>query len=144
MLRHWLLCALLLGGFFLQIRNFNYYRVERQRKWDEARVYLESDVCADAITRAQLGTFNLCERAEHIVSESPTTAAFYDILNDWYPCGHGRCDYALDWLYSRLHWIIMFILVLGTLIYYKWVDHQNVRMFTRMSLPTRLENIKVD
>jgi len=23
-------------------------------------------------------------------NESPTEAAMYDILNDWYPCGHGR------------------------------------------------------
>ena len=138
MLRRWLLGVLLTGGLLLQLRNFNRYRVERRRQHDEARVYLESDVCADAITRAQLGTFNLCERAEHIVSEPPAPAAFYDILNDWYPCGHGRCDGAFDWLYSRLHWIVMFVGVLGTMIYFKWVDHQNVQMFSRMRLPTRL------
>lgn len=140
MIRRWIGGFLSVGLFLLQIRSFNRYRVERRRQHDEARVYLESDVCADPITRAQLGNFNLCERAEHIVDESPTTAALYDILNDWYPCGHGRCDYALDWFWARLHWIIMFVGIIGTMIYIKWVDHQNVQMFSRMTLPTRLTN----
>lgn len=133
-----LLFVMVIGALLLQLRNFNRYRVERRRKHEEARVYLESDVCADAITRAQLGKFNLCESAEHIIAESPTTAAMYDILNDWYPCGHGRCDGVLDWFYSRIHWIVLFVGVLGTMIYFKWVDYQNVQMFSRMQLPTRL------
>jgi len=119
----------------LQFRNFNRYRVERTRKHSEARVYLNSDVCADAITRSQLGRFNLCEKAEHIVDESPTEAAMYDIVNDWYPCGHGRCEGTLDWLWSHIHWIFLCLLVSGMMIYFKWVDYQRDRMFTRLTLP---------
>ena len=55
MYRRWLLGFLVTGTLLLQFRNYNQYRVERRRKHEEARVYLESDVCADAITRAQLG-----------------------------------------------------------------------------------------
>ena len=87
----------------LQIRNYNRYRVEHRRQFKEAMTYLHSDVCVDAQTRADLGTFNLCDRAEHILDENPSSAAFYDILNDWYPCGHGRCEGAMDWLTANMH-----------------------------------------
>ena len=63
----------------LQVRNFNRYRVERRRKHKEAATYLNSDVCADPITRSELGNFNLCEKAEHIVNERPTEAAFQTV-----------------------------------------------------------------
>lgn len=119
----------------LQIRNFNKYRVEKRRKHDEARVYLNSDVCVDAVTRSQLGTFNLCESAEHIVNESPMTAAFYDIINDWYPCGHGRCDGVGDWLYGNLHWFVMMILIFSMMFYFKYVEHQRDLLYTKMRLP---------
>lgn len=129
-----LICAM------LQFRSFNKYRVERIRKHREAQTYLDSDVCADPITRASLGTFNLCESAEHIVNERPTESAFYDILNDWYPCGNGRCDGAGDWLYKNLPWFAVIFLVAGTMFYHKWVDHQRNLLWTRMQLPVALGN----
>ena len=45
--------------FLLQVRNFNRYRVDHRRKHDEAVTYLQSDVCVDSVTRAQLGTFKI-------------------------------------------------------------------------------------
>ena len=124
--------------FLLQVRNFNRYRVDHRRKHDEALTYLNSDVCMDAVTRAQLGTFNLCEKASHIVNENPSSAAFYDILNDWYPCGHGRCEGALDWIVANLHWFVILILLIGMMFYFKWVEHQRDILYTKMRLPTRL------
>lgn len=124
--------------FLLQVRNFNRYRVDHSRKHDEAVTYLQSDVCVDSVTRAQLGTFNLCEKASHIVDENPSSAAFYDILNDWYPCGHGRCEGALDWVMANLHWFVMMILVVGMMFYFKWVEHQRDILYTKMRLPTML------
>jgi len=124
--------------FLLQVRNFNRYRVDHRRKHDEAVTYLQSDVCVDSVTRAQLGTFNLCEKASHIVDENPSSAAFYDILNDWYPCGHGRCEGALDWVMANLHWFVMMILVGGMMFYFKWVEHQRDILYTKMRLPTML------
>ena len=124
--------------FLLQIRNFNRYRVDHRRKHDEAKTYLNSDVCMDSVTRAQLGTFNLCEQASHIINENPSSTAFYDILNDWYPCGHGRCEGVLDWLSSNIHWFLMLMLVVGMMFYFKWVEHQRDVMYTRMRLPTML------
>lgn len=130
--------------FVLQVRNFNRYRVERTRKYSEALVYLNSDVCADAITRAQLGTFNLCEKAEHIRNESPTEAAMYDILNDWYPCGHGRCTKTFDWLWANIHWFVIGVTIVGMMIYFKWVEYQRDRMFTHMTLPSLLRDRRVE
>jgi hypothetical protein len=125
----------------LQIRNFNRYRVEHRRQFKEAQTYLNSDVCVDAQTRAELGTFNLCGRAEHILDENPASAAFYDILNDWYPCGHGRCEGMLDWLSVNIHWFVMIVVVIGMMIYFKWVEHQRDILYTKMRLPTMLGNI---
>ena len=124
--------------FLLQVRNFNRYRVDHRRKHDEAVTYLQSDVCVDSVTRAQLGTFNLCEQASHIVDENPSSTAFYDILNDWYPCGHSRCEGALDWVMANLHWFVMMILVVGMMFYFKWVEHQRDILYTKMRLPTML------
>ena len=122
----------------LQVRNFNRYRVDHYRKHDEALTYLNSDVCVDPVTRSRLGTFNLCEKASHIVNENPSSAAFYDILNDWYPCGHGRCDGALDWVMANLHWFILMILLIGMMFYFKWVEHQRDILYTKMRLPMSL------
>jgi hypothetical protein len=135
MIVRWSLVTLAVICFLLQIRNFQRYLVEHRRKHDAAVTYLHSDVCSDPITRAQLGTFNLCEKAEHIVNEQPSQAAFYDILNDWYPCGHGRCEGALDWLWAKSHWIVVGIGGFGMLIYFKWVEHQRDILFTKMRLP---------
>ena len=132
----WITSILLTICFLLQIRNFNTYLVNHRRKNTEARTYLNSDVCTDPITRAQLGTFNLCVKAEHIVNEQPSSAAFYDILNDWYPCGHGRCEGILDWFWSNAHWFLIGIGAFGMMIYFKWVDHQRDILFTKMRLPT--------
>tara|TARA_B100000780_G_C21009605_1_gene404243 strand:- start:185 stop:625 length:441 start_codon:yes stop_codon:yes gene_type:complete len=126
--------------FVLQVRNFNRYHVERKRKHVSGQVYLNSDVCTDAITRSQLGTFNLCEKAEQIVNESPFETAMYDVINDWYPCGHGRCDGAWDWLRANIHWFLFVFVVMGMMLYFKWVEHQRDIMFTRMRLPTMLQN----
>ena len=78
MYARWLSSTFVIITIVMQVRNFNRYRVERARKHSESIVYLNSDVCADPITRAQLGTFNLCEKAEHIRNESPTEAAMYE------------------------------------------------------------------
>lgn len=143
MILRWSLVTMAVICFLLQIRNFQRYLVDHRRKHDAAITYLNSDVCADAITRAQLGTFNLCEKAEQIVNEQPTETAFYDILNDWYPCGHGRCEGALDWLYAKSHWLIMAIAGFGMLIYFKWVDHQRDILYTKMRLPmlTKVQHV---
>lgn len=122
----------------LQIRNFNRYRVDHRRKHDEAVTYLNSDVCSDPITKSQLGTFNLCEKASHIVNENPSSAAFYDVLNDWYPCGHGRCEGGMDWAMANMHWFLLLLTVFGMLIYFKWVEHQRDLLYTKMRLPTML------
>lgn len=96
-----LLYSFLILCFILQCRNYNHYRVKHQKKFNEAVTYLNSDVCIDPITRADLGTFNLCEKATLIASENPGSAAFYQILNDWHPCGHSRCEGLSDWCIDR-------------------------------------------
>jgi hypothetical protein len=144
MLIRYLILTFVTISFLLQIRNYNRYRVEHRRNFKEAQTYLNSDVCVDAQTRADLGTFNLCDRAEHILNENPSSAAFYDILNDWYPCGHGRCEGVFDWFIANLHWFVMIVVIICMLIYFKWVEHQRDILYTRMRLPTMLGSRKVE
>jgi hypothetical protein len=136
-----LLYSFLILCFILQCRNYNHYRVKHQKKFNEAVTYLNSDVCIDPITRADLGTFNLCEKATLIASENPSSAAFYQILNDWHPCGHSRCEGLSDWCITNLHWFVFSIVGIGMLIYIKWIDYQRDIMFTKMRLPLSLASV---
>jgi len=141
MLLRYLLYSFLTLCFILQCRNYNHYRVKHQKKFNEAVTYLNSDVCIDPITRADLGTFNLCEKATLIASENPSSAAFYQILNDWHPCGHSRCEGLSDWCITNLHWFVFSIVGIGMLIYIKWIDYQRDIMFTKMRLPLSLASV---
>jgi len=141
MLLRYLLYIFLTLCFILQCRNYNHYRVKHQKKFNEAVTYLNSDVCIDPITRADLGTFNLCEKATLIASENPGSAAFYQILNDWHPCGHSRCEGLSDWCITNLHWFVFSIVGIGMLIYIKWIDYQREIMFTKMRLPLSLASV---
>jgi hypothetical protein len=128
--------------FILQCRNFKHYHVKHLKTFNEAITYLASDVCVDPITKADLGQFNLCEKATLIVSENPGTAAFYEILNDWHPCGHSRCEGLTDWCIANLHWFVISSGGIGMLIYFKWIDYQRDILYTKMRLP--LQNLKND
>jgi|TARA_B110000977_G_scaffold197487_1_gene280108 hypothetical protein len=121
-----------------QLRNLKRYRVARARKHNEAATYLESDVCSDPITRGQLGTFHLCEQAEQIVNEAPTVSALYDLLDDWYPCGHGRCDAVRDWVHTNLYILLIAVGLLGYLVYIKYMDYRKMELFAHMTLPRNL------
>lgn len=138
MLARYIGIALSIICCILQVRNYNRYLVDHRRKHDEAMTYLHSDVCSDPITKSQLGRFHLCEKASHIVAENPRSAALYDILNDWYPCGHGRCEGVADWLLANLHWFVLVVIVIAMMFYFKWVEHQRDILYTKMRLPTML------
>ena len=138
--RYYLPRIIIVVCLLFQIRNLKRYRVERTRKHNEASTYMESDVCSDPITRGQLGTFHLCEQAEQIVNETPTVAALYDILDDWYPCGHGRCDAVRDWVYTNMYILMIATGLLLYLVYIKWMDYRKMELFTRMTLPQSLMN----
>ena len=127
----------------LQCRNYNRYRVKHQKSFNEAVTYLRSDVCVDPITRADLGTFNLCEKATLIASENPSSAAFYQILNDFHPCGHDRCGGLTDWCIANIHWFVISIGGFGLIVYFKWIDYQRDVMYTKLRLPLSLAT-KID
>tara|TARA_B110000091_G_scaffold74390_1_gene81939 strand:- start:102 stop:404 length:303 start_codon:yes stop_codon:yes gene_type:complete len=95
-------------------------------------------VCVDPITKADLGTFNLCEKATLIASENPGSAAFYQILNDFHPCGHSRCVGLTDWCIMNLHWFVITIGGFVLVFYFKWIDYQRDIMFSKMRLPLSL------
>ena len=136
--RYYLMCCILVVCFLFQVRNLKRYRVERSRKHLSASTDLMSDVCSDPITRGQLGTFHLCEQAEQIVNETPPVSAFYDLLDDWYPCGHGRCEAGRDWVHANLYILLIAAGLLCYLIYIKYMDYRKMELFTRMTLPQSL------
>lgn len=136
--RYYVIWALFGMCVLFQLRNLKRYRVERARKHSEAVTYLESDVCSDPITRGQLGTFHLCEQAEQIVNEAPTVSALYDLLDDWYPCGHGRCDAVRDWVHANVYILVIAVGLFGYLLYIKYMDYRKMELFARMTLPREL------
>ena len=127
----------------LQCRNYNIYRVKHQKSFNEAVTYLRSDVCVDSITRANLGTFNLCEKATLIASENPSSAAFYQLLNDFHPCGHNRCVGFSDTVIANIHWFVISIGGFGLIVYFKYLDYRRDVMFTKLRLPLSLAT-KID
>ena len=122
-------------GAVLQYRQYERY-VERSRKrYDEALVYLQTDVCTDDITLAALGRFHRCDEARAIRNESPKMTALYELLNDWHPCGHDKCAGMYAWFMARIHWILIFGGVLAFMAYTKYVDLQKTKLFADAMLP---------
>lgn len=67
-----------------KIGDFHGYYTDRRIKWQQAVVFLQSDNCVNPITRASLGSFNLCDDSERIVAKPPAMAAVYDLAADLY------------------------------------------------------------
>ena len=100
------------------MKNYHSYYTNRKREYSRALTYLETDVCADAITRSQLGDFQQCDKAHNIISLAPYTHAFHDIVEDINPCGHMRCERFLSWLTSPINTAC--VIVLGAFLIYQW------------------------
>jgi len=124
-----------------QLGNLHRYWVERSKEWGRARAYLSSENCVNPLMRATLGTFNLCERSEHILSRYPSMSAIHDVATDLNICGHDRCAILYVDVTNNLHKIVVTLLVfsvLGAWIFAKaCADRKYNARESRYTLPTK-------
>ena len=93
--------------------------------------------------RAELGTFNLCEKSEHILSRYPSMSAIHDVATDLNICGHGRCAILYMDVTANLHKVVLTILVFSIMalwIFVKYCSDRKVAAdYKRYTLPTKID-----
>jgi len=105
MLRHiWRVISV--GWTLCTFRNFRIYWDLYSKKWYAARVFLDSEVCADPNVRVQLREFDKCDEAERAIGISPFQSALFAVGEDMHLCGHGRCEILYVDVTDRLHYIL--------------------------------------
>ena len=110
-----------------QVRNYHMRYLHHKKEVTKADVYLRSQVCMDARVKANLGDFHRCDEAANIVEISPWIAAWYDIIEKWHICGHGRCELFLEDIRDRVPWFIW--ITLGVFMYLFYLQmRQNAQM----------------
>lgn len=109
---------LILSLVFGALKSYHHHWIKRSKQANQARLYLNSDVCSNAKLRVQLGKFQECAQAEYELAISPSTRAMYDLLEGYSICGHQRCEALAMWIKDN-----KFIL-LGFLIFFVWVGYQ--------------------
>tara|TARA_B100001093_G_scaffold67796_2_gene57859 strand:- start:1251 stop:1688 length:438 start_codon:yes stop_codon:yes gene_type:complete len=124
-----------------QVGNLHRYYVDRSKEWERARAYLSSENCVNPLMRAKLGTFNLCERSENIMSRYPSMSAIHDVAVDLNVCGHDRCAILYVDVTNNLHKIVVTLLVfsvLGAWIFAKaCADRKYAARVNKFTLPTK-------
>jgi len=110
-----------------QVRNYHMRYLYHKKEVSKADVYLRSQVCMDARVKANLGDFHKCDEAAHIVEISPWIAAWYDIIENWHICGHGRCELFLEDIRERVPWFIWITLAVFMYLFYLQM-RQNAQM----------------
>ena len=123
------------------VGNLHRYWVDRSQEWRRARAYLSSENCVNPLMRAELGTFNLCERSEHILSRYPSMSAIHDVATDLNICGHDRCAILYVDVTANLHKIVLTVLVfsvMGMWIFVKACsDRKAAANYDKYALPTK-------
>lgn len=126
-----------------QVGNLHKYYTLRYKEWTRAHAYLSSENCVNPLMRATLGTFNLCEKSEDILSRYPSMSAIHDVATDLNICGHGRCAILYMDVTQNLHKIVVTLLVfsiVGAWIFAKaCADRKYAARANKFRLPTKRE-----
>ena len=119
-----------------QVREYHMRYLHHTKEVTKAEVYLNSQVCMDARVKANLGDFHKCDEAAHIVDISPWIAAWYDLIENWHVCGHGRCELLLEDITERVPWIIWTALaVVITLYYFQMRQNHQIQQMAQYHIP---------
>ena len=87
--------------------HFHAYWTVRAKEWMQATTFLQSENCANPLLRSRLGSFNLCDTSEQIVSRYPLMTAIHDVAQDLNICGHGRCSVFYMDITANIHKVVI-------------------------------------
>ena len=99
--------SLILFSSISYVGHFHTYWSDRDREYNRASIFKNSEACTNPRVRAHLGDFNLCDKSEMIMTKTPFIAALYDVAEDLNICGHNRCSILyVDVTKNLYKWII--------------------------------------
>jgi len=106
--------AIIVATLISKLGSVHRHYTMRKQEWLKAKVYFDSDNCQNHILRSSLGDFNLCNRAESILSVHPILQALYDTSDDLSPCGKDgeRCQSVFREIKQNIVYIIALLLTL--------------------------------
>tara|TARA_B100000795_G_scaffold242693_1_gene206113 strand:+ start:587 stop:1027 length:441 start_codon:yes stop_codon:yes gene_type:complete len=123
-----------------QLGQFHGYWVARHKEYRQAFTFHNSDNCNNPMLKSQLGSFNLCDTAEQILSQYPLFSAIHDVAQDMHLCGHNRCGiFYLD-ITANLHKVVIgcgLLAILGLYVSRRLMqDNQRHSELERYRLPS--------
>ena len=75
-----------------QMGNFYDHYRQRQRAYEKAFEYLQTETCTNPRVRASLGDYSLCKQSEETLDKPPLFTAIVDTAEDIHICGNGYCS----------------------------------------------------
>ena len=106
--------AIILASLISKLGSVHRHYTMRRHEWLKAHLYFESENCRNHILRSSLGDFNLCNKAESILSVYPILQALYDTSDDLSPCGKDgqRCQIIFREIKQNIVYLIALLLTL--------------------------------
>ena len=122
--------------FGIAFKTFHGHYLQRKINHDRALLYLSSDVCNNAKLRIQLGSYARCSLSEKELSISPFLHSVYDLLEDYWICGHDKCSALMQWIiYNKL-------MLCGILMFFIYIMY-NYYMFSFYVHNTRSSHLPI-
>tara|TARA_B100000902_G_C27314515_1_gene920421 strand:+ start:863 stop:1360 length:498 start_codon:yes stop_codon:yes gene_type:complete len=108
----------------IAFKTFHGHYLERRINHDRALLYLSSDVCKNAKLRIQLGSYARCSQSEKELSISPFLHSIYDLLEDYWVCGHDKCSAFQQWIiYNKFLLCCVFCFIVYIIYQYYMFRH---------------------
>lgn len=131
-----------IATFVTQIREYHICLLNHRKEATRAEVYLQSQVCMDARVKANLGDFHKCDEASRILEISPWIAAWYDIVENWNICGHGRCELFIEDITQRVPTIVWgALIVLVFILYQQMKQNASMQRVAQYQIPYGYERL---
>ena len=134
-----------LSFFVSQFGHFHNYWVGRSKEWNQANIFFSSENCKNPVMRSQLGSFNLCDSSEIILSQYPLMTAIHDVAQDLNICGRERCSLLYMDITANLHKIVIgagLLAILGLYVARKMLKDNTIDVYeNRYSLPSHKKKI---
>lgn len=137
--RHCLMAATTFAWILMCMNSFRTYWHEAHSNDTAAEHLLNSEVCVDHALRVRLKHFDRCSDAERVRSIGPIQRALFQVGEDMYICGHGRCHILYTDITDRLPYIFPLATIIAMCVLIKqWREHQRMQLLGevwKMQLP---------